>query len=75
VQRARKVERFLSQPMFVAERFTGRPGKYVPVAETVKSFARLLAGEADHVPEQFFFTQGTLDDVITEYEASQAKAV
>ena len=74
VQRARKVERFLSQPMFVAERFTGRPGKYVPVAETVKSFARLLAGEADHVPEQFFFTQGTLDDVITEYESSQAKA-
>ena len=73
VQRARKVERFLSQPMFVAERFTGRPGKYVPVAETVKSFARLLAGEADHVPEQFFFTQGTLDDVIAEYESSQAK--
>jgi F-type H+-transporting ATPase subunit beta len=73
VQRARKVERFLSQPMFVAERFTGRPGKYVPVAETVKSFTRLLAGETDHIPEQFFFTQGTLDDVIAEYEASQSK--
>jgi F-type H+-transporting ATPase subunit beta len=73
VQRARKVERFLSQPMFVAERFTGRPGKYVPVAETVKSFTRLLAGETDHIPEQFFFTQGTLDDVIAEYEAGQSK--
>lgn len=73
VQRARKIERFLSQPFHVAERFTGRSGKYVPVAETVKSFARLLAGEVDHIPEQFFFTQGTLDDVITDYEASQKK--
>ena len=71
VQRARKIERYLSQPMFVAEKFTGRPGRYVPVAETVKSFARLLAGEVDHVPEQFFFLQGTIDDVITEYEASR----
>ncbi len=73
VQRARKIERFLSQPFHVAERFTGRPGKYVPVAETVKSFARLLAGEVDHIPEQFFFTQGTLEDVINDYTASQKK--
>jgi F-type H+-transporting ATPase subunit beta len=71
VSRARKIERFLSQPMHVAEVFTGRPGKYVPIADTVKSFARLLEGEADHIPEQYFFLQGTLDDVITAYEASR----
>ncbi len=71
VARARKIERFFSQPMTVAERFTGRPGRYVPIPETVKSFARLLAGEADHIPEQHFFLQGTLDDVIAAYEASQ----
>ncbi|GAB4198544.1 MAG: F0F1 ATP synthase subunit beta [Roseiflexaceae bacterium] len=71
VARARKIERFFSQPMTVAERFTGRPGKYVPIPETVKSFARLLAGEVDHIPEQYFFLQGTLDDVIAAYEAAQ----
>ncbi|MFL5800185.1 MAG: F0F1 ATP synthase subunit beta [Roseiflexaceae bacterium] len=71
VARARKIERFLSQPMHVAEVFTGRPGKYVPIAETVKSFARVLDGEADHIPEQYFFLQGTLDDVIQAYEASR----
>jgi F-type H+-transporting ATPase subunit beta len=71
VARARKIERFFSQPMTVAQQFTGRPGKYVPIAETVKSFARLLEGEADHIPEQLFFLQGTLDDVIAAYEASR----
>lgn len=71
VSRARKVERFLSQPMHVAEQFTGRPGKYVPVADTVKSFDRLLKGEADHISEQYFFLQGTLDDVIASYNAAQ----
>lgn len=71
VQRARKLERFFSQPFTVAEQFTGRPGKYVPVAETVKSFARLLDGEGDHIPEQYFFLQGTLDEVISAYETSQ----
>jgi ATP synthase, F1 beta subunit len=70
VARARKIERFLGQPFHVAEKFTGRPGKYVPIAETVRSFARLLAGEVDHIPEQFFFTQGGLDDVIADYEAA-----
>jgi F-type H+-transporting ATPase subunit beta len=49
--------------------FTGRPGKYVPVAETVRSFARLLAGEVDHIPEQYFLLQGALDDVIGAFEA------
>jgi F-type H+-transporting ATPase subunit beta len=71
VQRARKIERFFSQPFTVAEQFTGLPGKYVPVGETVKSFSRVLNGEADHVPEQLFMLQGTLDDVLTAYEASQ----
>ncbi|WP_448542564.1 F0F1 ATP synthase subunit beta [Roseiflexus sp.] len=71
VARARKIERFFSQPFTVAQQFTGRPGKYVPIAETVKSFARLLAGEVDHIPEQFFLLQGGLDDVIQAYEASR----
>jgi F-type H+/Na+-transporting ATPase subunit beta len=71
VQRARKIERFFSQPFTVAQAFTGRPGKYVPIPETVKSFVRLLAGEVDHIPEQFFMLQGTLDDVISAYEASR----
>ncbi len=71
VQRARKIERFFSQPFTVATQFTGRPGKYVPIAETVKSFARLLNGEADHIPEQYFFLQGSLDEVINEYESQQ----
>jgi F-type H+-transporting ATPase subunit beta len=71
VSRARKIERFFSQPFTVAQQFTGRAGKYVPIADTVRSFARLLAGEVDHVPEQFFFLQGSLDEVITAYEASK----
>jgi F-type H+-transporting ATPase subunit beta len=71
VARARKIERFFSQPFTVAQQFTGRQGKYVPIAETVKSFARVLAGEADHIPEQYFFLQGPLDDVIAAYEASR----
>ena len=71
VSRARKIERFFSQPFTVAQQFTGRAGKYVPIAETVKSFARVLAGEVDHIPEQYFFLQGPLEDVITAYEASR----
>jgi F-type H+-transporting ATPase subunit beta len=64
VSRARKIERFLSQPMFVAEQFTGRPGKYVPVAETVRSFKEILEGKHDDLPEQAFYMQGTIDDVV-----------
>jgi F-type H+/Na+-transporting ATPase subunit beta len=71
VSRARKIERFFSQPFTVAQQFTGRAGKYVPIAETVKSFARVLDGEVDHIPEQYFFLQGPLEDVITAYEASR----
>jgi F-type H+-transporting ATPase subunit beta len=73
VQRARKLERFFSQPFTVAEQFTSIPGIYVPVTDTVKSFARVLDGEADHIPEQFFMFKGTLDQVIADYEESQKK--
>lgn len=62
VSRARKVERFLSQSFFVAEVFTGFPGKYVPLTETVKGFKAILAGEYDHLPEQAFFMVGTIDE-------------
>jgi F-type H+/Na+-transporting ATPase subunit beta len=71
VARARKIERFFSQPFTVAQQFTGRSGKYVSIADTVKSFARLLNGEVDHISEQFFLLQGTIDDVIQAYEASR----
>src|ERR671914_740928 len=63
VQRARKIERFLSQPMFVAEQFTGISGKYVPVEETIASFKALTEGEYDHLPEQAFFMAGGVEDV------------
>jgi len=68
VARARKIQRFLSQPMFVAEEFTGRPGKYVPLKETVRGFKSILDGCHDEIPEQAFFMQGTIDDVIKEAE-------
>jgi F-type H+-transporting ATPase subunit beta len=63
VGRARKVQRFLSQPFFVAEKFTGVPGKYVPIDETVESFAQLVDGELDHIPEQAFYNKGGIEDV------------
>ena len=63
VARARKVQRFLSQPFFVAEQFTGIPGKYVSTEETVEAFGKLVDGELDHLPEQAFYMQGGLDDV------------
>jgi F-type H+/Na+-transporting ATPase subunit beta len=71
VARARKIERFFSQPFTVAQQFTGRAGKYVPIGETVSSFARLLAGEVDHIPESYFLLQGGLDDVIQAFEQAQ----
>jgi len=69
VARARRIQRFLSQPMFVAERYTGRPGRYVPIAETVRGFREILDGKHDAVPEQAFFMQGTIDDVLQAAEA------
>ena len=63
VNRARKLQRFMSQPFFVAEVFTGRPGKFVKIADTIASFREILEGKADELPEQAFFLAGTLDDV------------
>ena len=63
VARARRLQRFMSQPFFVAEVFTGRAGKYVSIRDTVASFKEILEGKADTLPEQAFFLAGTLDDV------------
>ena len=63
VSRARKIERFFSQPMFVAEVFTGTPGRYVPIKETVRGFREILDGKCDDLPEQAFMMAGTIDDV------------
>jgi len=64
VARARKMQRFLSQPFFVAEVFTGAPGKYVPLKETIRAFKGILDGEYDHLPEQAFYMVGTIDEAI-----------
>ena len=64
VFRARKIQRFLSQPMFVAEAFTGMPGKYVPIKETVRGFKEILEGKHDALPEQAFFMVGTIDEAV-----------
>jgi F-type H+-transporting ATPase subunit beta len=63
VSRARKLQRFFSQPFFVAAQFTGLEGKYVPLEETIRGFRAIVDGEADALPEQAFFLQGTIDDV------------
>src|SRR5687768_10560222 len=65
VQRARKIERFLSQPFHVAEQFTGTPGIYVPISETVRSFREVLDGKHDDLPESAFFLKGSIDDVVS----------
>ena len=62
VQRARKIERFLSQPMFVAEAFTGQPGKFVPLEETISGFTEILDGKHDDLPEQAFYMVGTIEE-------------
>jgi F-type H+/Na+-transporting ATPase subunit beta len=64
VYRARKIQRFLSQPFHVAEVFTGAPGKYVPLKETIRAFKGILAGEYDAMPEQAFYMVGTIDEAI-----------
>ena len=64
VERARKIQRFLSQPFFVAEVFTGSPGKYVPLAETIKAFKGIIAGEYDHLPEQAFYMVGSIEEAV-----------
>ncbi|MEA2232360.1 MAG: F-type H+/Na+-transporting ATPase subunit beta [Solirubrobacteraceae bacterium] len=64
VGRARRVERFLSQPFFVAEQFTGTPGQYVPIAESIRGFKEIIDGQHDDVPESAFFLKGSIDDVV-----------
>ena len=64
VARARKIERFLSQPFFVAEVFTGSPGKYVSLKDTIRGFKGILDGEYDHIPEQAFYMVGSIEEVL-----------
>jgi F-type H+-transporting ATPase subunit beta len=64
VERARRLERFLSQPFFVAEVFTGRPGRFVPLRETVRGFKEILEGKHDTLPEQAFYMAGDIDEVV-----------
>jgi len=64
VARARRIQRFLSQPFHVAEQFTGRPGKYVKLEDTIRSFKEVVEGKHDHLPEQAFYMQGTIEDVL-----------
>ena len=65
VFRARKIQRFLSQPFFVAEQFTGFPGKYVPLAETIKGFSEILEGKYDDLSESAFYMKGDVKDIKT----------
>lgn len=73
VSRARKIQRFFSQPFSVAEQFTGTPGKYVPIKETVRSFKEILEGKHDMIPENLFLMAGTIDEVVERYEAENGK--
>ncbi|HEX2279493.1 MAG: F0F1 ATP synthase subunit beta [Candidatus Tectomicrobia bacterium] len=72
VARARKIQRFLSQPFFVAETFTGTPGRYVPLAETIAAFKEIIAGNMDHLPEQAFYMVGNLQEVSEKAERLKA---
>ena len=72
VTRARKIQRFLTQPMFVAEVFTGSPGRYVPIRETVRGFREILDGQHDELPEQAFYMVGTIDEVVERAEQMAA---
>jgi F-type H+-transporting ATPase subunit beta len=72
VTRARKIQRFLSQPFFVAQAFTGLEGKYVPIAETIRSFKEIVAGKHDEIPEQDFYLMGTIDEVVERFRKRQA---
>ena len=74
VARARKVERFLSQPFFVAEVFTGSPGKLVPIADTIKGFKGLVAGDYDHLPEAAFYMVGSMDEAMEKAATLAAEA-
>ena len=74
VARARKIERFMSQPFHVAEAFTNTPGIYVELEDTIKAFKGLVAGEYDHLPEQAFYMVGTIDDAVKKAQKLAAQA-
>ena len=71
VARARRIQRFLSQPFFVAENFTGLPGKYVPISETIRGFKEILEGKHDDLPEAAFHMVGTIDDAVEKAKGLQ----
>jgi len=73
VNRARKMERFLSQPFFVATQFTGIDGKYVPVEESIRGFKEILEGKHDDLPERAFFMKGTIDEVVADARGGEAE--
>ena len=73
VGRARRIQKFLSQPFHVAEQFTGRPGVYVPLADNIRSFKGLVNGEYDHIPEQLFYMAGSIDEVLERHEEYKKK--
>ena len=72
VARARKIQRFLSQPFHVAENFTGIPGKYVPLKDTIKGFQAIINGEMDEYPEAAFFNVGTIEEVVAKAKTMTA---
>jgi F-type H+-transporting ATPase subunit beta len=72
VNRARKIQKFLSQPFFVAEQFTGTPGKYVKLEDTIRGFKGIINGEYDHIPEGLFYMVGTIEDVLEKFNKSAA---
>jgi F-type H+-transporting ATPase subunit beta len=74
VSRARKIQRFLSQPFFVAQEFTGTPGKYVKIQDTVSAFKEIVQGKFDHIPEQAFYMVGDLNEVVEKAEKLSGKA-
>ena len=74
VSRARKVEKFFSQPFHVAEVFTGSPGKYVSLKETIRGFKMIVEGGADHIPEQAFYMVGGIDEAFAKAKEMGAKA-
>jgi len=71
VARARKIQRFLSQPFFVAEQFTGRKGKYVPIADTIRGFKEIVDGKHDAIPEQAFYMAGGIEEVVENAEKAR----
>jgi F-type H+-transporting ATPase subunit beta len=73
VQRARKIERFLSQPVHVAEKFSNIPGKYVPINETIRGFKEILEGKYDDLPEMAFYMVGTIDEAVEKAKQLQKK--